>query len=231
MTIERPMFPPRTESVDSFSAQPAIGQPESQTLTSESRKPAKGLSRRAALAGLAVLPAAIPATAAASADPIYAAIGAHRKAAAASCAASAEVKRLYDLADKIAGPREIDVPSMLEPGTTVKASIFPDIEQAIPSAQFPEQYAHYVALLEERCAARFAVTGDTDPIGEEAYAAEWAALDDFAETVPTTLAGLLAMIVYAGECRETDCGAFAGSNCSLIETLATATKALIGRAA
>ena len=36
MTIERPMFPPRAESVDSFSHQPAIGQPESANRTSES---------------------------------------------------------------------------------------------------------------------------------------------------------------------------------------------------
>jgi hypothetical protein len=39
MTIERPMFPPRAESVDSFSRQPAIGQPESQIRISESPKP------------------------------------------------------------------------------------------------------------------------------------------------------------------------------------------------
>jgi hypothetical protein len=42
MTIERPMFPPRAESVDSFSPQPGIGQPESQTLTSESPKSSWG---------------------------------------------------------------------------------------------------------------------------------------------------------------------------------------------
>jgi hypothetical protein len=36
MTIERPMFPPRAASVDSFPLQPAIGQPDSQTLTSDS---------------------------------------------------------------------------------------------------------------------------------------------------------------------------------------------------
>jgi hypothetical protein len=41
MTIEIPMFPPRAESVDSFSLQPAIGQHESQTLASDSPKPAK----------------------------------------------------------------------------------------------------------------------------------------------------------------------------------------------
>ena len=44
MTIERPMFPPRAESVDSFSRQPAIGQPASQTLTSESATPVEALS-------------------------------------------------------------------------------------------------------------------------------------------------------------------------------------------
>jgi hypothetical protein len=33
------MFPPRAESVDSFPLQPAIGQPDSQTLISESPSP------------------------------------------------------------------------------------------------------------------------------------------------------------------------------------------------
>ena len=67
---------------------------------------------------------------------------------------------------------------MIEPGTTVKATIWLDVEQAIPSAQFPEQYAHFPALLDDRRAAHFAVTGDTDPIGEEEYAAEWEALGE-----------------------------------------------------
>jgi hypothetical protein len=39
MTIERPMFPPRAESVDSFSLQPAIGQPESEKRTGDSPSP------------------------------------------------------------------------------------------------------------------------------------------------------------------------------------------------
>jgi hypothetical protein len=43
MTLSRPMFPPRAESVDSFSMQPAIGGPESQTLTSESPSPFEGM--------------------------------------------------------------------------------------------------------------------------------------------------------------------------------------------
>jgi hypothetical protein len=43
MTIERPMFPPRAKSADSFPLQPAIGQPESQTLTSNSPSPFEGM--------------------------------------------------------------------------------------------------------------------------------------------------------------------------------------------
>lgn len=52
-----------------------FGQPESQTLASESSKQSEGLSRRNVLAGLAVLPVALPATVAAiEPDPVYAAI-------------------------------------------------------------------------------------------------------------------------------------------------------------
>jgi hypothetical protein len=45
MTLQRPMFPPRAESVDSFSLQPAIRQRENGYRLSESRKPAEGLCR------------------------------------------------------------------------------------------------------------------------------------------------------------------------------------------
>ena len=75
------------ESVDSFSHQPDTGRPASQNLISESPGPAGGLSRRNMLAGLAVLPAALQATAEAAADPIYPVIDAHRKANAAHWAA------------------------------------------------------------------------------------------------------------------------------------------------
>jgi hypothetical protein len=39
MTIERPMFPPRAESVDSFSVQPATRQPGSENFTGNSPSP------------------------------------------------------------------------------------------------------------------------------------------------------------------------------------------------
>jgi hypothetical protein len=80
MTIERPMFPPCAESVhNAFSPQPGIGQPGSQTLTSESAKGVGGVSRRHMLAGLAILPTSVVgipiSAAAATADAELIALG------------------------------------------------------------------------------------------------------------------------------------------------------------
>jgi hypothetical protein len=105
MTIERRMFPPRAESVDSFPLQPAIGQRERESRASESGSPCEGLSRRTMLGALAVLTGALPAAAGATEptppdgfervldqegrlwfkaegmpDPIFAAIKRHRAA-------------------------------------------------------------------------------------------------------------------------------------------------------
>jgi hypothetical protein len=88
------MFPPRAESVDSFSHRSGIGQPESRNLTGESVNGAKGLSRRATLAGLAILPTTVSGLAAVSVDPIFAAIDEHRKAHAAHLWALDEINRL-----------------------------------------------------------------------------------------------------------------------------------------
>jgi hypothetical protein len=73
MTIKKPVLPPRAASVDSVSPLAATGQPETEIRTSDSRKPAEGLTRRAALAGVATAAAlpiagAIPAPVATSAD-------------------------------------------------------------------------------------------------------------------------------------------------------------------
>jgi hypothetical protein len=91
MTIERPMFPPRAESVDSFSHQPAPDHRLTGIATGDSPKPVRGLSRRLALAGLAMLPAVgIPATASADVpdpDPAFALIAKKLAADAAHCEA------------------------------------------------------------------------------------------------------------------------------------------------
>jgi hypothetical protein len=96
MTIERPMFPPRAESADSLSSHPAIGQREGECRVSESRKPAEGLSRRVVLAGVASAAAlpiagALPTSAEATTDPIFAAIDVYRHAGAACVAAEGNI--------------------------------------------------------------------------------------------------------------------------------------------
>ena len=92
MTIERPMFPPRAESVDSFPYQPGVDHGKAERPASDSLKPAEGLSRRAVIAGVAsaaALPiaAGIPTAAAASTDPAFALIAAKLAADVAHCAA------------------------------------------------------------------------------------------------------------------------------------------------
>jgi hypothetical protein len=192
-------------------------------------------SRRAVLAGIATaaalpIAAGIPTTAAASADPIFAAIDTHREAYATMQAVFAEHRQAHEVADAKVGPAHLDIPSMVEPGKTVEVSCWWDIERAVPHEQYPDLYAHHNAVLADRKAAHAAIVesliGDEDEETNELSSAELEARDAFSETVPTTLPGLLAMIVYAGECSAHDADAFADSDCPLIETLAAAAKAI-----
>jgi hypothetical protein len=96
--------------------------------------------------------------------------------------------------------------------------------------QYPDLYSHHNRLLDEQRAAHAAVVesliGDEDEATGEVCGPELGARDAFAETVPTTLPGLLAMIIYGGNIVEQDAEAFADSNCPFIQTLATAAKAI-----
>jgi hypothetical protein len=86
------------ESVDSFSHQPAIGQPEDQNRASESGKRSDGLSRRNMLCAMAVLPVGLPVPVVATPvgrlwfevddeDPAFALIAAKRVAGVVHCEA------------------------------------------------------------------------------------------------------------------------------------------------
>ena len=164
-------------------------------------------------------------------DPIFAAIEAHREAYATMQAIFAEHRKAHELADAQVGPAHIDIPSMVDPGSTVEASHWVDIERAIPRQQYPDLFSHHKRLLNERREAHAAIVesligGDEDELTGEPCHDQHDTRDAFSETVPTTMPGLLAMIVYAGEITKRDPEAFADSNCSLIETLATAAKAI-----
>jgi hypothetical protein len=200
------------------------------TNTSPTRRKILGTAAGAA-AALATTGAS-PMAASPAPDPIYAAIEAHRKAYATMQTIFAEHRQAHEVADAKVGPSHLDIPSMVEPGKTVEVSCWWDIERAVPHDQYPDLYAHHNAVLDERRAAHAAIVesliGDEDEATNEVCGPELKALYAFAETVPRTFPGLLAMIVYAGEYSANNADAFADSNCPLIETLATAAKALIG---
>jgi hypothetical protein len=171
--------------------------------TNTSAIPAQS-SRRTFLAqaaGGAALGAGLPLPApAATPDPINAAIERHRAAYATMQAVFAEHTRAHELADAKVGPSHLDIPSMVDPGKTVEASCWWDIERAVPSKEHPDLYQHYCDALIERTAARAAIIepliGDEDEATNEVAGPEFEALQEFAETTPTTLKGLLAMVAY-----------------------------------
>ena len=134
----------------------------------------KGLSRRTALAGIAMLPAVLPAAmrAAASAepDPIFAAIEVHRKAKAAAAAAFAEVERLTTIADAEVGPRSLPVLNMVQPGRFkefVDVTSWIDIDQLVPAEIYPDENAHFRERLRRQQEDHDAIVGDTDEITDE----------------------------------------------------------------
>jgi len=195
-------------------------------------------SRRAVLAGVACA-AALPIVAAttsaaltAADDPIYAAIEAHRTAYATMQALFAEHRKAHELADAQVGPADLDIPSMVEPGETVEACCWSDIERAVPREQFPDLNAHYNRLLDERKTAHAAIVesliGDEDEAAGEVAGPEFDALREFAETTPTTLKGLLAMVVYTGEINAEQRDAFADRDTPIFENMATAARAIVG---
>jgi hypothetical protein len=220
--IDHPMmFPPRDPTRRRFLAMAAVASAVSAS----------------ALAAATIAPNDVPhaVTVPIGPDPIYEVIKAHSKAYATMQAGFAEHRKAHELADAKVGPAHLDIPSMVNPGETVEAGYWWEIERAIPRAQYPDLYAHHNALLEERTEAHAAIVestiGDEDEATEELCEPEFAALSAFAETIPTTLPGLMAMIVYAGECSENNAEAFTNRDCPLIENLAIAAKALIGRGA
>ena len=70
---------------------------------------------------------------------------------------------------------------------------------------------------------------DPDSITDDFASELWDSYEDFAQTVPTTLAGLQAMLVFAYEVAEQDADVL--NEAGIFATLATAAKALIGKPA
>jgi hypothetical protein len=103
-------------------------------------------------------------------------------------------------------------------------------QAAVPSKEYPDLYQRYCDALIERTAARAAIIepliGDEDEATDEVAGPEFEALQEFAETTPTTLKGLLAMVAYAGEINGKNTDAF-DRDTPIFENMATAAQALI----
>jgi hypothetical protein len=155
-----------------------------------------------ATVGAAAIATAAPAAAGlAEPDPIFAAIEEHRAAVRAVKAAGTEIDRLVALADAAVGPRSIEVPNMLEPGSpAVTVSCWVDIEKYVSPETDAELYEHYRARLEEQRDAHAEylreIAGDIDEIMNGPAGEECGAADELTEMVPTSLPGLFAVLIY-----------------------------------
>jgi hypothetical protein len=80
------------------------------------------------------------------------------------------------------------------------------------------------------CRRVLSVTVDLDAYTAGPYDKAWDALEDLADTVPTTVVGLLALVLYTQELRDSNEENFLSefdAGRRLITTLATAAKALM----
>jgi hypothetical protein len=156
-------------------------------------------------------------------DPILEAIEAHRAARANVRAATAETDRLLDLADKVAGKSEVIIPDLRAPHARGHDEIWrlpvayeQDGQSYVvaPSTGFIDEYlpGEENEHLRQRVSQRFdeiekartAVYGDIDEIINGPASAECHAVDALVETVPTTLPGLLSLLVYLGNALQED---------------------------
>jgi hypothetical protein len=167
---------------------------------------ASNITRRGALRALAAGSVALTTPAAAGRDPVFAAIDAHRTAAANVRAAVAESNRLCELADRLAGKLMVEIPDLRQeagdwPVTFERdgqryanARCVGEIDECLPGDENESLRAEYARQLDDISAAREAVYGDIDAVVIGPADIEYDAIDNLAKTVPTTLPGLLAFL-------------------------------------
>ncbi len=170
-------------------------------------------------------------------DPIFEAIKAHENAELACNAACREIDRLFKAADDAGLPYEVQVLDRRNPPIClyVAARNFLEIAELVAGDEHEELRQFYSRRLMERGEERGAFWGfDPDDFMTEAAAAEWQTLRHFADTVPVTLAGLLAKLTYAGKlANDPDSERFDDVDITqvLLNSLAMAARSIIAPAA
>jgi hypothetical protein len=176
-------------------------------------------------------------------DPVYAAIEEYEKTYVNCRAAVAESNRLCDLADKVAGKHEVIIPDLRGPDAEdsrhlrvvyqngqkcVVADTTVIVKEYLPGEENEQLRQSFVSRLDDIQKARKAVYGDIDEVISGPAEAEWEAIDDLVETVPTTLPGLLAMLACVAKIYEREEGIMVDDRqvAMLLPTLAKAAATL-----
>ena len=163
------------------------------------------------IAGALPLAMAIPDASAAptevvSADPIFSLIEAYREAAKAVAAAASEVDRREDMLTEqgLGLSPFISVLDVSRPGRAQPMVVYKHeyVDRLLPPDRFSEPNAAAHAALDAQEERHKAIIGDSEGALNAAQDAETEALDALAWTVPTTMAGVLALLELLPKLRR-----------------------------
>jgi hypothetical protein len=144
--------------------------------------------------------------AASEADPIFAVIEAYRAAAKTHAAACSEFSRREEMLIEQGwglGPF-ISVLDVSGPGAPHPVLVYKHeyVDIHVPPDRFPEVNAAAHATLDAKFEQHKAILGDTEKVMYAAMDAETEALDELVWTVPTSIAGVLALLELCPELRR-----------------------------
>lgn len=203
-------------------------------------------SRRAILLGAAVsLPiaalAAVPATArtVSEPDPIFAAIERYKVAARADDDAEADFARREKILLETVGQREPSIgvinlsgnPRGPGYGQQVTAYSHEQIDALCPPDKFPDMNRLQRAFFDDLAKRHKEIMGDAERVRQDTTEPAHEALADLVETVPTTLAGILALVGWQRETIDGDSQALHTGHCAMIcDSIADALRNLYAQA-
>jgi hypothetical protein len=151
-------------------------------------------------------------------DPVFAAIQRHRDAFRATKESSIERDRLRAVVEQEFGPQGISVLDMRKSKDDfhpyVHVDCWMDIEKYVSPATEKELYKCYIEALANSDKARrdrfIELAGtDIDDYGDEHFDEEMEAGIELSQTTPTTLAGLLDLVIYVEEAQQVNSTFFA----------------------
>jgi hypothetical protein len=144
-------------------------------------------------------------------DPIFAAIERYKIAAKAESDAEADFSRREKILLEKVGQREpsIGVFDLSNPqsrvyGRQLVAYSHEQIDALCPADRFPDMNQLHHASFKDLAKRHADIMGDAERVRQDAAGPAYEALADLVETVPTTLAGILALLDWQRESIDAD---------------------------